>query len=851
MEYRPGGRTRIRRLVSAMLLCVLLLHVMPHPAGAVTIDSSVPSLTSAASESKTAAVSNSGTTALTSGMASLTSAADTTVLSSDTTDLPSASTVPAASEDTASTSTLATDSIDTTAQSSESTVLPTPTDTDAAKTETGTETGEPTESESEESEPEEGEPPEMSLMMRQAETKLVGRPTGSFLKVRNKPTTISSLTVHTLMLGEKVEVLEEVSSEDDPDYPTWYKVAYTISGETKEGYVASQFLVVTEETEEEEGMSDEEFEAHLTAEGFPESYKPALRSLHKKYPLWTFRSFFPQRQGGGTVTWAEALNQQARVGVNMVPRTDASRFKSYDPKTYNYRNDSWYHLDSGWTGASAEAVGYYLDPRNFLDEQSVFMFESLAYDPEFHDLAGVRQALSGSFMGNMTRYNGIDETGASVSLDHAEMFMRAAEYSRANPIFLAQRSIYEVSPGGSGSVSGSYKSSKYPSLDFSGIFNYYNIGAYNDASDPVGNGLHYALTGTNSTFLLPWNSRYKAIVGGARWISDGYILANQHTSYLQKFDLDFDGRYGAFWHQYMGNLRAPQGEAHRVYNTYAGRGELDRAFVFVIPVMANMPGGRAPYPSDDRSRNNYLETLTVQHGTMTPAFNPEIYSYSVTLPDHATTTVVNAKAYHSTANVTRIGVYEVPVGSTTISVDVESQRGDHRVYQLTLIRTGTAPPPTTTTTAAPTAPALKVETSVLHLDGDRLMGFDLQAGNNLAEKLSDLLAVTDGYRMEVKDASGSVITSGRLGTGSTVAFFAPGQSAPTRTLTVLIFGDANGDGQLNSVDMTLMFEYRMGRHEADELFVKAMDTNRDGQVNSVDMTDVFENRMGRKTIKQK
>ena len=140
---------------------------------------------------------------------------------------------------------------------------------------------------------------------------------------------------------------------------------------------------------------------------------------------------------------------------------------------------------------------------------------------------------------------------------------------------------------------------------------------------------------------------------------------------------------------------------------------------------------------------------------------------------------------------------------------------------------------------------------MLHIDGDRLMGFDLQAGYNLAEKLSDLLAVTDGYRMEVKDASGSVITSGRLGTGSTVAFFAPGQSAPTRTLTVLIFGDANGDGQLNSVDMTLMFEYRMGRHEADELFVKAMDTNRDGQVNSVDMTDVFENRMGRKTIKQK
>ena len=176
-------------------------------------------------------------------------------------------------------------------------------------------------------------------------------------------------------------------------------------------------------------MTPAEFEAHLTAQRFPESYKPALRALYQKYPHWEFRAFFPRANGGGTVNWNTALAQQSRIGTSMVPIGSTNAFKSFDPKTYDFTRNSWYHLDRGWTGASPEAVAYYLDPRNFLDEQSIFMFESLAYDSEFHTLASVRQALSNTFMGNTTKYDGVDENGASVSLDHAEMFMRAAQYS--------------------------------------------------------------------------------------------------------------------------------------------------------------------------------------------------------------------------------------------------------------------------------------------------------------------------------------------------------------------------------------------------------------------------------------
>lgn len=677
------------------------------------------------------------------------------------------------------------------------------------------------------------------------------------LRLRSAPTT-NSTALMTIGGGVTVDVLNDnVETTDDPTYVRWVQVRYTpLGGQPVEGYLAHDYLriwTVSDEDELPPPMTPAEFEAHLTAQGFPESYKPALRALYQKYPHWEFRAFFPRVQGGGTVNWNTALAQQSRIGTSMVPIGSTNAFKSFDPKTYDFTRNSWYHLDRGWTGASPEAVAYYLDPRNFLDEQSIFMFESLAYDSEFHTLASVRQALSGTFMGNTTKYDGVDENGASVSLDHAEMFMRAAQYSGASPVFLAQRSVYELGTSGSGSVSGNYKSSKYPNIDFTGIRNYYNIGASSDPSDPIGNGLHFALTNTNPTFLLPWNSRYRAIVGGARWISDGYIRANQHTLYLQKFDLDFDARYGAYWHQYMTNLNAPRGEASRVYNTYKNRGELSSPFVFHIPVMTNMPASRAPYPSDNRNRNNYLSSLTVEGATLSPAFNPQVHEYTATFPDDVLSTVVSAKAYHATAKVDRVGGYAVPPGETKISVSVTSERGDLRVYQITLKRSASGPPLPTdpvTPTTSPTTPALSVSSSALQVTDNYLSGFNVQTENNKVQNLASLISYTSGYRMEVRNKDNAVMTEGNIGTGFKVHFYASGQTSPVRTLTVIIYGDANGDGRVNSIDMHAVFEQRMGDINAVEPFLTAMDVNRDGRINSIDMHAIFEDRMGIRLIQQ-
>ena len=45
-----------------------------------------------------------------------------------------------------------------------------------------------------------------------------------------------------------------------------------------------------------------------------------------------------------------------------------------------WQTNTWKQWEPGWAGASEETVRYYMDPRNFLNENDIFMFESLTYE---------------------------------------------------------------------------------------------------------------------------------------------------------------------------------------------------------------------------------------------------------------------------------------------------------------------------------------------------------------------------------------------------------------------------------------------------------------------------------------
>ncbi len=80
---------------------------------------------------------------------------------------------------------------------------------------------------------------------------------------------------------------------------------------------------------------------------------------------------------------------------------------------------------------------------------------------------------------------------------------------------------------------------------------FYNIKA-------VGNDPSVALlwakggaNGTLTSYGRPWNSPYKSIVGGAKFLGEGYINIGQNTLYFEKFDVSRSS--GHYTHQYMQN----------------------------------------------------------------------------------------------------------------------------------------------------------------------------------------------------------------------------------------------------------------------------------------------------------
>ena len=84
--------------------------------------------------------------------------------------------------------------------------------------------------------------------------------------------------------------------------------------------------------------------------------------------------------------------------------------------------------------------------------------------------------------------------------------------------------------------------------------------------------------------------------------------------------------------------------------------------------------------------NNYLESLTIDQGTLTPIFDKNINSYSVTVPYEVDKISLEGFAEDETATVTGLDIHSLKVGQNDINVVVESEAGNKRTYTLTVVR---------------------------------------------------------------------------------------------------------------------------------------------------------------------
>lgn len=525
-------------------------------------------------------------------------------------------------------------------------------------------------------------------------------------KLRPAPSTANT-EITILPPNQPITILETVIGQNVPQYGYfWYKVTTTVGGTVLNGYIIRHADVL---------LLDDSFEKQLTA--FPVSYHAGLIALHNAHPTWKFTAL---RVTDSRYSWTSILNSQE--GKNAVwysypisqRALDTVQVNGYGPSynllddTYNYKDGSYFYF------ASRQTIAHYLDPRNFLNEQNIFMFENLGYRSD-HTVAGVDAILAGTFMSSAVTpiVTYLDAAGNvhSTGKSYAQLILEAAAYSGASAYFIAARMRMEIGITPSDSVTGTFMFTAPDGTvtDFKGLYNYFNIYA-SDSPIPgqnIANGLTYARDGElanpdkRAAYMLPWTSPEASIKGGAYYIAENYIRGGQDTLYLQKFSVN-PATDKFCWHQYMSSVHAPKGESTSVFNTYNNMGILNSDFEFVIPVFDGMPDSAVQAATETRSANNLLTALAVSGGVLNPGFSyTNTGTYTVYVDgNYANVTLTGRKAsltstvsigstlYVSDSANVRDFSFSIPVavGENNIGLKITAGNGVVKTYNLKIIR---------------------------------------------------------------------------------------------------------------------------------------------------------------------
>lgn len=550
-----------------------------------------------------------------------------------------------------------------------------------------------------------------------SETEKPEKPSENDSKAKNGQVTASSLRVRSGAGTNFPQIFDEsgkliylnpgqevaIEAETSAGSTVWYRISFKYSGASYTGYVSGDYVKIVNEPNSSDQpdtttppekpddsdvetivpvLSDADFEEALENQGFPESYRASLRSLHEEHPLWQFEAY----QTG--LDFDTVIESQNKIGKNLITNSKNIAWKAVETGAYNWKTDKFIPYDgSTWVTASREAIEYYMDPRNFLTSSGIFQYELLSYQKAYQTKEGVENILLNTPLYN-TSYTYIDdETDEEVTTTYGDTFMKAAEVSLVSPYHLATRVKQEVVTGrttlsssATGNVSG-----------YKGYYNFFNIGATHStvAGGAAANGLNYAKNGTgNKTtdklYMIPWNSPFKSIVGGANFIGASYINRGQNTVYLQKFNVTPVSTHS---HQYMANVEAAKSESAKTYAGYSAMEDIP--IVFRIPVYNNMPENPCPQPETGLNPNNWLKTLVVDGYNLTPTFKIEDLEgmvYSLIVPGKIEGVNISATPVSSKASVSGTGYMPLSYGNNSVTITVTAENQSIREYTINIVR---------------------------------------------------------------------------------------------------------------------------------------------------------------------
>ena len=622
----------------------------------------------------------------------------------------------------------------------------------------------------------------------------------------------------------------------------WYKVKYN----NNVYYACGDYITINSEITKEE-TSD--YTEYLKKAGFPDSYIPMLLELHIKHPSWEFKVFNADISFNDMVKYEYDGHSQ---GWSLIWDSNSSKdgYKSTDSWAYNYLTDVFRNNYEGggsvWYAASKNTIAYYLDPRNFLNDSQIFMFETLSYNSDYHTSAGVEAMLKGTFMEE--QYADSENTKTYV-----DAFIDAAITNNVSPYVLVSRVIQEVGSQGSTIVSGTYS-------PYEGYYNFYNIKAYgNTKEETISAGLAYAVS-------QGWDSPYKAIVGGANFLNKDYISQGQDTLYLQKWDL-YGPKYAN--HQYMQNIQAPATESVKTYNGYKNISLLDSSFVFRIPVFSNMPSETKL--DNSGNPNNFLSSLKVNDIYLFESATYET-TFSLELDESVTSILIDATKVNNKATIDGLGTIALSGAKQTVTISVIAANGDVRTYTINITRNiSDKVIDDNTDNNSDSNTDNNVDNTDNNVDNSQennTSNNDItDKDNTLIEPVSNIITnlnikTKDNYiyGYEVGTDISSIIsniknnydyvnintngkTSGIIATGDTLTIKTDNEE---KEYTIVIYGDVNGDGKINYLDYVSVYNHiqkvkhtELNKELLVNEYVEAADISNDNEITYLDYVKIY------------
>lgn len=523
--------------------------------------------------------------------------------------------------------------------------------------------------------------------------------------------------------------------------------------------------------------------------------KQMIKDLQAKHENWNFKVLYTE------IDWYEALKSEY-VGHGDSPRNLVPVGASFTGEWICEICKADKYYDSGkWRCASEKTLQYMMDARNSINESDIFQFMELTYQE--CTLENIKAMVAGTFLDNESYINAI---------------LTAGQQYDVSPYYIVALAIQEQGKSGSSTISGNY-------LGYEGYYNIFNINASgNGEGTIITNALAYAKK-------YEWDTLEKSIDGGVQKISTSYIAKGQNTLYLQKFDVDnSDGQL--YWHQYQQNVMAAQNEGVTIRETFEEIKAIDSSYTFVIPLYLNTSQKAKGKPLKD------FEINIANSEKVKVNVKVSINLRATPKGDVINTLYANEIVYRLEKGTEKIaGTYWDKVMKENgvigyVARETYDYEPEYKLYLIPIIEEEpeekpeempdenpeeipSEEPKNPETNELPTVSNDKIKVELENKQVTIAPGVTVQ---EIVELVGTALKVTDKDGNELEKTSVA-------GTGCKI----------NDTYTLVMLGDVNGDGKVNSGDTLAIKQHiKLVKEMTNEAYLNAADINKDGKVNSGD-----------------